>query len=118
MSVQKIIDLKSEAKKVYDNTICKLEKMEFEYLEKCLKLGLFDEEWHIDIIESGCYGIGVGVDCDEFKIQISLTCNFDPNICGDTELFDFCVESIVRVADGEELGTDDKLSELIIKSVK
>ena len=69
---EKFKEQKVKAYKRFENSLSNIERKELSYLRNCIKNDVFDTEWFEEVEESGLVEIGVGVDCAEFTLFVSV----------------------------------------------
>ncbi len=95
----------------------KQEQIILRYFKNCIENKIFDTEWSEDADENILYyNIGVGVEADEFNIEIYCEPVWDSEIRGSLNFSNFSVLGVTD-RDLNELTCNQDLEKLIIKNI-
>lgn len=72
-STEVYAEAREKAYKNYQSSLNNINRKELSYLRNCMKLSIFNTEWFEDVEESGMVEIGVGIECEEFILQINVS---------------------------------------------
>ena len=117
---EQLDELRDKAKSNYLKSIANTDKKELSYLRNCIKNDLFDIEWFEDVEESGMFEIGVGVDCEEFKLQMNVSVELtkeDETNYSQLDLTDIQIDNILNFK-GEQIEWCDKTEYRILIKIK
>ncbi len=96
----------------------KHKEMELRYFKNCIIDHIFDTEWSEDAEEHKFYyNIGVGIEIEEFDIEIYVEATWDAELRGRLDFNNYNVLGVTN-RDGEELEIDTELQNAIIKKLK
>ena len=117
---EQLDELRDKAKANYLKSLANTDKKELSYLRNCIKNDLFDVEWFEEVEESGMVEIGVGVDCEEFILQMHVSVELtkeDETNYSQIDLTDIQIDNILNFK-GEQIEWCDKTEYRILKKLK
>ena len=65
--------LLEQKRQKHQSILDSINDQELSYLRGCMKRDEYDTEWFETVEESGIVEVGVGVDCEEFTIQVHVS---------------------------------------------
>tara|TARA_R110002051_G_scaffold3348_4_gene18124 strand:+ start:435 stop:800 length:366 start_codon:yes stop_codon:yes gene_type:complete len=109
-----------KAHEVLATSLNNIHEDELRYLRVCVRDDRFDIECFEDLEESGLVEVGVGVDCEEFTIQVHVSVELieetDTNF-SQINITDILIDGVLNF-EGEYIEIDNKTEEAIIKKLK
>lgn len=122
-----LAEAREKAYKNYQSSLNNINRKELSYLRNCMKLNEFDTEWFEkmkDTYESGedtgMIEVGVGVDCEEFTLQINVSVELDKEDetnYSQLNITDLQIDNIINF-EGNQIEWCEDTEEKIIKKLK
>lgn len=104
----------------YQSSLNNINNKELSYLRGCIKRNEFDTECFRDIEESKMIEVGVGVDCEEFTVQVNVSIDIvrdDETDYFQTNITDLLIDGVINFK-GEYIEIDTDTEQAIINKLK